>query len=202
MSGSVGTLHDRESVQRTAVVAQRWTAEPRGLRLRAVEGGMSIDSDRRTSSWQRGLRTGSWATDETTYAALLDALTRDRLSVEAVEREMDATSRRSLGELQETQEEIAREELDEARRVLQLFRSALDDARTRGSADPTAEVSYDAADPRQDAQADMLIQYLVRPGYAEVRTEEPEPGHYVYAFRIDWDRLQDLATEHGHPLAS
>jgi hypothetical protein len=163
---------------------------------------MSIDSGRRSSSWRRGLSAGSWATDERTYAALLDALTRDRLTTEAVEREMDATSRRSLADVQEVQEEIAREELDEARGVLQLFRRALDDARARGAEDAAAEVPYDAADPRQNALADVLIQYLVRTEYAEVRTEEPQPGHYVYSFRIDWARLRDLAAEHGHPLAS
>ena len=49
--------------------------------------------------------------------------------------------------------------------------------------------------------ADVLIQYLVRPGYAEVRTEEPEPEHYVYCVRVDWTRLRALAEEQGHPIA-
>jgi hypothetical protein len=47
----------------------------------------------------------------------------------------------------------------------------------------------------------MLIQYLVRPDYAEVRTEEPEPGHYVYYVRVNWPRLRALSEAHGHALA-
>ena len=59
---------------------------------------------------------------------------------------------------------------------------------------------YDSRKPTEDNAADVLIQYLVRPGYAEVRTEEPEPGHYVYYIRIDWPRLRDLAKDQGHPI--
>jgi hypothetical protein len=46
----------------------------------------------------------------------------------------------------------------------------------------------------------MLIQYLVRPGYAEVRTEEREPWQYRYWIRVAWDRLRLLAAEAGHRL--
>ena len=34
-----------------------------------------------------------------------------------------------------------------------------------------------------DTWADILIQYLVRVGYADVRTEEPDPWHYLYWIR-------------------
>jgi hypothetical protein len=74
------------------------------------------------------------------------------------------------------------------------------DVRARGGADGQAEVSYDSAVPTQNTAADVLIQYLVRPGYAEVRTEEPEPGHYVYYIRVDWLRLRELARAQGHPI--
>ena len=59
---------------------------------------------------------------------------------------------------------------------------------------------YDSADPVQNAQADALIQFVVRPGYGEVRTEEPTPGRYVYNLRADWPRLRELADQAGHPL--
>ena len=52
----------------------------------------------------------------------------------------------------------------------------------------------------EDSAADVLIQYLVRPGYAEVRTDEPQPGRYVYYIRVDWTRLREFAQQQGNPL--
>lgn len=148
--------------------------------------------------WLRGLGLVEWGADERPYAALLDALTRDRVATEIVEAEMNATSRRGMADLREDQVEMAREELDQAQNELGTFRTAIEDLRARGG--DGAEASYDAADPVQNAQADALIQFVVRPGYAEVRTEEPEPGHYVYWLRADWPRLRQLAEAAGHPL--
>jgi hypothetical protein len=150
--------------------------------------------------WLSGFGTLDWRTDERGYAALLDALTRDRLETEAVERERLATSRRSLAELQEDQQRVARDELAEARDELDEFRAAITDVRARGGPDGVGEVGYDSDDPDQNQAADVLIQYLVRPGYAEVRTEEPEPEHYVYYIHVDWPRLRSLAESVGHPL--
>src|ERR1700730_8783461 len=82
--------------------------------------------------------------DERAYASLLDALTRDRLEVEAVEREMQATARRSLADVQQAQQRAERNELAEARRELDDFRAAMTDARTRGGTDGAAEVPYDS----------------------------------------------------------
>jgi hypothetical protein len=150
--------------------------------------------------WLSGSGTLGWRNDERALASLLDALTRDRLETEALERELSATSRRSMADVQESQHKAERDELAEARRELDEFRSAVADARGRGGSDNTAEVPYDSRDRAQDAAADVLIQYLVRPGYAEVRTEEPEPEHYVYYVRVDWPRLRELAREHGHDI--
>ena len=142
-----------------------------------------------------------WRTDaERAYAALLDALTRDRLEVEAVERELQTTARRSLADVQQDQERAERDELAEARRELDDFRSALADVHRRGGGSGRAEVPYDSRDRAQSDAADVLIQYLVRPGYAEVRTEEPEPEQYVYHLRVDWQRLRKLARDQGHPI--
>ena len=57
-----------------------------------------------------------------------------------------------------------------------------------------------AGGTRDSLRVDVLIQYLVRPGYAEVRTEEPQPGNYVYYIRVDWPKLRALAAAEGHPL--
>jgi len=151
--------------------------------------------------WLSGFGALDWRTDERTYAALLDALTRDRLEVEAVEREMQATARRSLADVQADQQRAEQDELAEARRELTDFRAAITDMHTRGAANHLAEVPYDSRDADQNAAADVLIQYLVRPGYAEVRTEEPQPEQYVYFIRVDWPKLRELAEAQGHPLA-
>src|SRR6059058_801048 len=105
--------------------------------------------------WLSGFGALDWRTDERAYASLLDALTRDRLEVEAVEREMQATARRSLAEVHEDQQRAERDELAEARRELHAFRAAMDDVRTRGGRDGTHEVPYDSRDATQNAAADV-----------------------------------------------
>jgi hypothetical protein len=155
---------------------------------------------RPSQRWLSGFGALDWRTDERAYAALLDALTRDLLEVEGVEREMQATARRSLADVQEAQHRAERSELAEARSELDEFRSAVTDAHQRGTVAGEGEVPYDSRDPAQNAAADVLIQYLVRPGYAEVRTDEPQPGQYVYYLTVSWARLRELAEAQGHPL--
>jgi hypothetical protein len=150
--------------------------------------------------WLGGFGGFEWHSDDRGFAALLDALTRDRLEAEAVEREMSASARRSPADLKESQRAAERSELEDARRELAEFRSALLDARSRAHRDDRAEVAYDSSNPSQNAAADLLIQYLVRPGYAEVRTEEPTAARYVYWIRIDWPKLRALARGHGVQL--
>lgn len=151
--------------------------------------------------WLSGFGGLDWHTDERAYAALLDALTHDRLAAEGLERELEASSRRSLADVHEAQQRAAHEELAEARRELDEFRAAMADVRTRGGRDGGSEVAYDSRDAAQNRACDMLIQYLVRPGYAEVRTEEPQQEHYIYYIRVDWPRLSQLAESKGHPIA-
>ena len=156
------------------------------------------DGNRPTRRWLSTFGAFEWRNDERAYASLLDALTRDRLETEAVERQMNATS--GAGDIRRAQDKAERDELSEARSELDGFRAAIADARKRAASNERAEVPYDSRKPTEDNAADVLIQYLVRPGYAEVRTEEPEPGHYVYYIRIDWPRLRALAKEQGHPI--
>ena len=157
-----------------------------------------IDGKRPPRRWLSNFGAFEWRSDERAYASLLDALTRDRLETEAVEREMNATSR--TADIRRAQDKAERDELAEARSELADFRAAIADARQRAPGNERADVPYDSRTPTEDNAADVLIQYLVRPGYAEVRTEEPEPGHYVYYIRIDWPRLRDLAKDQGHPI--
>ena len=161
---------------------------------------MASDSAPRPPRWWSGIPLTSWTDDERTYAALLDALTSDLAAVEATEVEMGATARRSPAELQAEQERIESDERADSRQELKAFREALRDAHQQARAARSGEAAYDSTVPRQDELADSLIQYLVRPGYAEVRTEEPEPGHHVYYLRVDWDRLRALAEQQGGSL--
>src|SRR5687767_144031 len=117
--------------------------------------------------WLSSFGALDWRGEERAYADLLDALARNRIGVEAIELERDATARRSTAELHEDQQRLARDELAEARGEVHEFRTALEDARMRGGPSGDAEVPYDSKDPLQNQAADVLIQYLVRPGYAE-----------------------------------
>src|SRR5258708_13003075 len=74
--------------------------------------------------WLSGFGTLDWRSDERAYASLLDALTRDRLEVEAVERERQATARPSMAEVQHDQERAQHDELPQARREPPAFRAA------------------------------------------------------------------------------
>jgi len=146
--------------------------------------------------WLSGFGRHDWDSDDRAYATLLDALTRDRVENEALDREMSAPARQGTTDVKK----LERHELDEARRELHEFQGALHDAQRRSAGNERAEVPYDSRNSTQDAMADVLIQYLVRPGYAEVRTDEPSVGHYVYYVRVDWPKLRGLAQEQGHPL--
>jgi hypothetical protein len=147
--------------------------------------------------WLSGFGLRDWGADAQTYASLLDALTRDRVETEVLEREMSAPA---AAHDATNVSQLERHELEDARRELDTFRAALDDVRRRAAGNPRAEVPYDSANHAEDAVADVLIQYLVRPGYAEVRTEERGPGHYIYYIRVDWPKLRALAVEQGHAL--
>src|SRR5512143_4096136 len=81
------------------------------LWVRLREGAMLSQPEQEMRRWPLG-------GDEVDqgYAALLDALTRDRLAADAVEREANATSRVSEAELQDEHAQVTRSELSEARR--------------------------------------------------------------------------------------
>lgn len=140
----------------------------------------------------------AWPEDERGWARLVEALASDRLELEAVNRELVATSRVDPADLADDRRVAERAGLADARRELGMVRAALHNIAQRSPAG--GEVAYDAADEDEDQMADALVQYLVRTGYADVRTEEPEPGHYVYHIQVDWPKLRALAAEHGLTL--
>jgi hypothetical protein len=121
--------------------------------------------------WRLGLGELAWRAEDRSYASLLEALTRESGRVLRQTQELVAPAVLTRGGISADLERSARAELA-------MFRAAMEDARKLSGQDDQAELSYDSRNPEQDAWADILIQYLVRTGYAEVRTEEPEPWHY------------------------
>ena len=146
--------------------------------------------------WLSAFGRHDWDTDDRAYAGLMDALARDRVESEALDREISAPAHAGVTDVKK----LEREELDEARNELAAFRWALDNIHQRTAGSERTEVPYDSSKSNEDSAAYVLIQYLVRPGYAEVRTEEPQSSHYVYYVRVDWPKLADFAREQGHPL--
>lgn len=52
----------------------------------------------------------------------------------------------------------------------------------------------------ENAIADALVQFLVRPHLATSQTEQTEPNHYTYRIAIDWPRLAAVAAAAGIDL--
>ena len=138
--------------------------------------------------------------EDRAYGALVRALAQRLAAEEGTALEMDTTARRPMGDVAESERETEADLVAEAGRRLGTFRGALEDAYARSGGDPQREVSFDAADPGQDAAVDTLIQYLVRTSASPVRTDEPQPGHYLYALTVDWAGVRQLAESTGHPL--
>lgn len=52
----------------------------------------------------------------------------------------------------------------------------------------------------ENAIADALVQFLVRPQLATSQTDRTEPNHYTYRIAIDWSRLEALTAAAGFDL--
>jgi hypothetical protein len=150
--------------------------------------------------WPAGLLDLFEHAEDRAYGGLLQALARRLAAEEATTKEMDATARRPMADIRESASATEADIRQDARRRVDVFRTALEDAHARSGGDPAREVPFDGADPQQDAFADVLIQYVVRTEYGTVRTDEPSPGRYVYSITCDWKALRLLAEEAGHAL--
>lgn len=64
----------------------------------------------------------------------------------------------------------------------------------------TGDLVLDDRRADENAIADALIQFLVRPQLATSHSEQTEPNHYLYHVSIDWPRLQQLARDAGLDL--
>ncbi len=63
-----------------------------------------------------------------------------------------------------------------------------------------SEIALDDRRLDENAMADALVQFLVRPQYATSQTDQTEPNHYVYRIAVDWAHLSRLADEAGIDL--
>jgi hypothetical protein len=129
------------------------------------------------------------------YDTILDALARELAKTEAVAIERDAKPRRPMADVKEEEASLDRQEREISSEERDAFREALEDALTRGG--ERGEASYASDDPDQDAKADILTKYLVRLGYAEVRTDERGEGRYTYHIKVLWDRIREIAQREG-----
>lgn len=62
------------------------------------------------------------------------------------------------------------------------------------------EIALDDRRQDENAMADALVQFLVRPHYATSQTDQSEPNHYIYRIAVDWEHLNRLADEAGIDL--
>ena len=84
------------------------------------------------------------------------------------------------------------EEVAEARRHADAFARGLRAAWAAHRAG-RAELPLDDRDAEENARAEALIRYLVRPELASVQTDDVAPEHYRYRIQVDWAGLRAVA---------
>ncbi len=90
----------------------------------------------------------------------------------------------------------------ERHRVAELGPAFADGLRRAYAAHRAGEPGLALDDRRADenAIADALVQFLVRPHLATSHSEQTEPNHYLYHVAVDWPRLTQFASESGLDL--
>jgi hypothetical protein len=131
------------------------------------------------------------------FDGLLDYIVRE-LVVPDAQKDVDlnATAEETADDIIATKEQKTAGAVDRARALSTPFREGLVlafEAQQIGH----HEIRLDDRDPTQNAIADALIAYLVGFELAESRSEETEPGHYLYFLSVDWDRLYEVAERAG-----
>lgn len=136
------------------------------------------------------------------FSALLDAIVRDLVIVDA-QKDVDLNSAADVdgGAIAEQKAEIASSARARAAGQETAFRDGLVLAyEAQGTGHP--EISLDDRQPEQNALADALITYLVRYDLGESRSEETEPGHFMYFISVTWGAFYQFAEANGIDLTS
>ena len=134
------------------------------------------------------------------FSALLDAIVRDLVIVDA-QKDVDLNSAPDVdGSAIEAQKaEIITSSEARAAQLGSAFRDGIVLAyEAQGTGHP--EISLDDRQAEQNAIADALITYLVRYDLGESRSEETDPGHYIYFVTVTWGALYQLAEANGIDL--
>jgi len=134
------------------------------------------------------------------FSALLDAIVRDLVIVDA-QKDIDLNTAPEVdGEAIAAQKaEIV---TSSEARAAELDRAFRDGIVLAYEAQETGhpEISLDDRQAEQNAIADALITYLVRYDLGESRSEETDPGHYIYFVSVKWNALYQLAEANGIDL--
>jgi hypothetical protein len=134
------------------------------------------------------------------FSALLDAIVRDLVIVDA-QKDIDLNSAPDIdgNAIEEQKAEIASSADARASQLKDAFQTGIVLAyEAQGTGH--SEISLDDRQPEQNAIADALITYLVRYDLGESRSEETDPGHYLYFVSVTWGALYQFAEANGIDL--
>ncbi|MDQ2651887.1 MAG: hypothetical protein M3Z20_02485 [Chloroflexota bacterium] len=134
------------------------------------------------------------------FAALQDAIVRDLVIVDA-QKDVDLNSAPEIdgNVIEEQKTEIATSAEARASQLADAFRTGIVLAyEAQGTGHP--EISLDDRKSEQNTIADALITYLVRYDLGESRSEETDPGHYIYFISVTWGALYQFAEANGIDL--
>jgi hypothetical protein len=134
---------------------------------------------------------------DTDIRKLVDYIISHRVAPEEEKiADLDATSRVPQERIEEISTEVVDQEKEAAARLLPHFAAGLRAA----ARNRNAPLALDDRDPAQNAMADALIRFLVKPGLATVETQDVGDGHYTYQVTLDWPALERLAQAGGIQL--
>ena len=134
------------------------------------------------------------------FSALLDAIVRNLVIVDA-QKDVDLNSAPDVdgGAIEARKSEIVASAEARAADLEDAFRDGLVlayEAQNMGH----PEISLDDRQAEQNGIADALITYLVSFDLGESRSEETDPGHYLYFISVTWGDLYQFAEANGIDL--
>ncbi len=134
------------------------------------------------------------------FSALLDAIVRDLVIVDA-QKDVDLNSGSEVdgSAIAAQKAEIVASSEARAAELGDAFRNGIVLAYEAQGAGHS-EISLDDRQTEQNALADALITYLVRYDLGESRSEETDPGHYLYFISVTWGALYQFAEANGIDL--
>lgn len=134
------------------------------------------------------------------FSELLDAIVRNLVIVDA-QKDVDLNSAADIdgGAIEAQKAGIVTSSEARAAELAGAFRAGIILAyEAQGTGHP--EISLDDRQTEQNAIADALITYLVRYDLGESRSEETNPGHYIYFVSVTWGALYQFAEANGIDL--